>query len=205
MTYHDDHDTEASPTEQASPPTTELPPAKHAEPPEALSLDDSAEADSAVPPNRHGQAGLAIMLAVVVGGMLISTVLTIFTSGSSKHARPVAKLSTPVAVNAPPSAPTVAPSTAHAATPTPGLSAYDEHFLSLMSQQGWGCTNNSGNEQCKKQMVNFAHQICRYSGQPIDLIYQKFGLPAFLGPKEERSAIANAEKAYPNCTFTGSP
>jgi hypothetical protein len=28
---HDDHDTEVAPTEQASPPTTELPPAKNAE------------------------------------------------------------------------------------------------------------------------------------------------------------------------------
>ena len=74
-----------------------------------------------------------------------------------------------------------------------------------MSQEGWGCTDNSGTEQCKKQMVSFAHQICSYSGQPIDLIYQNFGLPAFLGPREERRAIANAEQAYPNCTFTGSP
>ena len=89
--------------------------------------------------------------------------------------------------------------------PTPGFSAYDENFLSLMKQEGWGCTDNSGAEQCKKQMVNFAHQICSYCGQPIDLIYQKFDLPAFPGPREERSAIAKAEQAYPNCTFTGSP
>ena len=60
--------------------------------------------------------------------------------------------------------------------PTPSFSAYDETFLSLMSQEGWGCTDNSGAEQCKKQMVSFAHQICSYSGQPIDLIGLDFGL-----------------------------
>jgi hypothetical protein len=136
---------------------------------------------------------------------LIPPIATLFESGSSKQAGPEAKPSTAVAVNAPPSAPTVAPSTAPAVTTTPGFSAYDENFLFLMSQEGWGCTENSGGEQCKKQMVSFAHQICSYSGQPIDLIYQKFGVPAFLGPRAERRAIANAEQAYPNCTFTGSP
>ena len=205
MTDHDDDDTEAAATEQASPPTTELPPAKHAETPEAWSLDDTAEADYAAPRNRYARAGYATLLAVIAGGMLISPYATYFTSGSSKQAGPEAKPSTTVPVNAPPSAPTVALSTAPAVTPTPGFSAYDQNFLSLMSQEGWGCTDNSGREQCKKQMVSFAHQICSYTGQPIDLIYQNFGLPAFLGPREERRAIANAEQAYPNCTFTGSP
>ena len=205
MTDHDDQDTEAAPTEQTGLPTTELPPAKHAETPEAWSLDDTAEADSAAPRNWYVRAGLATLLAVLAGGALISPIATIFRSGSSKQAGPAAKPSTTVPVNAPPSAPTVAPNTAPAVTPTPGFSAYDENFLSLMSQEGWGCTDNSGAEQCKKQMVSFAHQICSYSGQPIDLIYQNFGLPAFLGPREERRAIANAEQAYPNCTFKGSP
>jgi hypothetical protein len=204
MTDHDDHDTEAAPTEQASPPSTELPPAKHAETPEARSLDDTAEADSAPPRNWYVRAGLATLVAFAAITM-ISPAATLFRSGSSKQAKPVAKPSTTVPVNAPPSAPTVAPSTAPAVTPTPGFSAYDENFLFLMSQEGWGCTDNSGAEQCKKQMVSFADQICSYSGQPIDVIYQNFGLPAFLGPREELRAIANAEQAYPNCTFTGSP
>ena len=113
---------------------------------------------------------------------------------------PAAVAFTPCAATPPAQAP--APPTV---TSTPGLSAYDLNFLSLMSQEGWGCTDNSDAEQCRKQMVSFAHQICSYSGQPIDLIYQNFGLPSFLGPREERRAIANAEQAYPNCTFTGSP
>jgi hypothetical protein len=205
MTDHDNQGTEAAPTEQTGPPTTELPPAKHAETPEAWSQDDTAEADSAARRNWYGRAGLAIALASVVGMLLIPPIATLFGSGSSKKAGPEAKPSTTVAVNAPPSAPTVAPSAAPAVTPTPGFSAYDENFLFLMSQQGWGCTDNSGAEQCKKQVVSFAHRICSYSGQPIDLIYQNFGLPAFLGPREERRAITNAEQAYPNCTFTGSP
>lgn len=204
MTDHDDHDTEAAPNEQASPPTTELPPAKHAETPEARSLDDTAEANSAAPRNWYARAGIVTLLALMAGVALIFPIATLFRLGSSKQAGPESKPGTTVAVNAPPSAPTVAPSTAPAATPTPGFSAYDENFLSLMSQEGWGCTDNSGRGQCKKQMVSFAHQICSYSGQPIDLIYQNFGLPAFLGPREERRAIANAEQAYPNCTFTGS-
>jgi hypothetical protein len=206
MTDHDDHDTEAAPNEQAGPPTTELPSkAKHAETPEAGSLDDDAEADSAAPRHWYLRAGEAILLTVLVAVFLIPPIQMFFTSGSAKQAGPGAKPSTTVAVNAPPSAPTVAPSTAPAVTPTPGFSADDENFLSLMSQEGWGCTDNSGAEQCKKQMVSFAHQICSYSGQPIDLIYQDFGLPAFFGPGEEDRAIANAEQAYPNCTITGSP
>jgi hypothetical protein len=205
MTDHDDHDTEAAPTDQSSPPTKELPEAKHAEIPEEWSLDDTVEADSAAPRNRYVRAGYATLLAVLAGGILIPTFATIFTSGSSKHAAPEAKPSATVPVDAPPSALTLAPSTAPAVTPTPGFSAYDKHYLSLMSQHGWGCTDNSGGEQSNKQMVSFDHQICSYSGQPIDLIYQNFGRPVFLGPREGRRAIANAEQAYPNCTFTGSP
>jgi hypothetical protein len=40
LTDHQDHDTEVAPTEQASPPTTELPPASHAAPELAWSSDD---------------------------------------------------------------------------------------------------------------------------------------------------------------------
>jgi hypothetical protein len=116
------------------------------------------------------------------------------------------KDTSPAAAPAPPPPPptvTVQATPPPTVTSTPGLSVYDQNFLSLMSQEGWGCTDNSDAEQCRKQMVSFAHQICSYSGQPIDLIYQNFGLPSFLGPREERRAIANASQAYPNCTFTG--
>ena len=205
MTDHDDHDTEAAPTEQASPPTTELPPAKHAETPEAWSLDDTAEADYAAPRNLVRPGRVCDPLAVIAGTPLISPLQHFSDQAARNRLDQRQNRARLFAVNAPPSAPTVALSTAPAATPTPGFSAYDENFLSLMSQEGWGCTDNSGREQCKKQMVSFAHQICSYTGQPIDLIYQNFGLPAFLGPREERRAIANAEQAYPNCTFTGSP
>lgn len=86
----------------------------------------------------------------------------------------------------------------------PGMSAYDKEFLSLMAQEGWGCTDNSDPEQCQKQMVRFAHQVCSYSGLPIELVYQNFPVPPYFGPREERRAIMNAQQAYPNCTFTGS-
>lgn len=104
----------------------------------------------------------------------------------------------------PPPAVTVQATPPPTVTSIPGPFVYDQNFLSLMSQEGWGCADNSDVEQCRKEMVSFAHQICSYSGQPVDLIYQNFGLPSFLGPREERRAIANAEQAYPNCTFTGS-
>jgi hypothetical protein len=204
MTDHQDHDTEAAPTEQASPPTTELPPASHAAAsPEAWSLDDTAEVDSAPPRRRFVWAGL-VTLVVAIAGALIFLAATFFGSGPSKHVEPESKPSITVPVAPPPG---VIVTAAPLAPPVviPGLSVYDQNFLSLMSQEGWGCTDNSGAEQCRKQMVSFAHQICSYSGQPIDLIYQNFGLPSFLGPREERRAIANAEQAYPNCTFTGSP
>lgn len=113
------------------------------------------------------------------------------------------------AVPAPASPPTVtvqaAPPTT--ATSTPGLSPYDQNFISLMVQEGWGCTDGSSpvdDDHCRKEMLGFAHQICSYNGQSIDLIYRNFGVPLFFGPREVRRAIANAEQAYPNCTFTGS-
>jgi hypothetical protein len=71
-------------------------------------------------------------------------------------------------------------------TSTPGPSVYDQNFLSLMLREGWGCKDNSDAERCRKEMVSFAHQICSYSGQPIELIHQNFGLPSFFGPREKR-------------------
>jgi hypothetical protein len=88
MTEHQ-HDTEAAPTEQASPPTTELPPANHAaaESVHAWSLDDTAEVDSAPPRSRFVWAGL-VTLVVVIAGALIFLAATLFGSGHSKHLEP---------------------------------------------------------------------------------------------------------------------
>ena len=114
----------------------------------------------------------------------------------------------PAAAPAPPPPPTV---TVQATPPptvtlTPGLSVYDQNFLSLMSQEGWGCTYNSDAEQCRKQMVSFAHQVCSYSGLDYSVVYHNMAGSSFISPaREERRAAANAEQAYPNCTFTGSP
>jgi hypothetical protein len=198
MTDHDDHNTEAAPAEQAGPPATEPAPAEDSETSEEWSPDDSAAAKK-----WWARAGLLAVVTVVVGMTVINPAATLLRSGSSKHAAPEAKPITTVPVNAPPSRPAVTPSAKPAATPTPDLSAYDEKFLSLMSQEGWGCTEDSGAEQCKTQMVSFAHQMCSFSGQSVDTVYQNFDLPALLGPGEKRMAIVNAEQSYPNCTFTG--
>jgi hypothetical protein len=71
-----------------------------------------------------------------------------------------------------------------------------------MKQEGWVCAGpERGNSECGKEMLTFVHQICDYSGSPLaDL--PEFGIPEFFGPREEGRAIANAETAYPNCTFT---
>ena len=155
--------------------------------------------------------------ALVVGivGCVILSAGAFFSWRRSKHVGPSHVPAPPTtqrvaasptaAAPAPPPTVTVeaAPPSTLASTPAP--SVYGQNFLSLMSQEGWGCTDNSDAHRCKKEMLSFAHQICSYSGQPVDLIYQNFGLPSFLGPREERRAIANAEQAYPNCTFTGTP
>ena len=208
-------------------PDTELTPTAQApEVPEAWSADDSDQAGyaDAYPdqPRRHGPIVSLGLVALVVGviGSVILLAATFFNWDESKQAAPsqINKAPTPtIPVAGAPPASSVAPAPAPPTTVTvpaappptvtsaPGPSVYDQNFLTLMSQEGWGCTDNSDAEQCKKEMLSFAHQICSYSGQPIDLIYQNFGLPSFFGPREERRAIANAEQAYPNCTFTGSP
>jgi len=186
--------------------TTEVPPPAADEPDLAWSHDDDTDEVSTT---RHGRlmwAGLSV-LVIAVTAALILLVSTLFGRQSTNTSRPQPvsspSVTTTVAGAPPPATVTVPPPVT--VTSIPGPSVYDQKFLSLMSQEGWGCTDNSDAEQCRKQMVSFAHQICSYSGQPIDLIYQNFGLPSFLGPREERRAIANAEQAYPNCTFTGSP
>lgn len=148
-----DHDTEAAPTEQASPPTTELPPANHAaaESVHAWSLDDIAEIESDSP--RRGRwlsAGLA-SLVVVVAAALIYLAATFFGAGKTKHVEQSALPSptTTVRVAAPPAPPaptvtvtaappvtvTAAPPTTAAlvptstSTPAPALSSTDQDFL----------------------------------------------------------------------------
>jgi hypothetical protein len=200
MTDHDDHNTEAATTEQGGPPATELAATEDLDSSEEWSPRDSTAAKK-----WWARAGLLAVVTFLVAMTVINPAATFFRSVSSKHAAPAAKPNTTAAVNPPPSPAAVAPSAAPAATPTPGLSAYDEKFLSLMSQEGWGCSENSGAEQCKTQMVSFAHQICSFSGQSVDTVYQNFDLPALLGPGEKRMAIVNAEQSYPNCTFTRNP
>jgi hypothetical protein len=78
MTDHDDSYTEIAPTEQASPPIAELPSAKHAEIPEAGSLDDATEADSAPPRNRYVRAGTLTLLAVIAAMILIPLLAALF-------------------------------------------------------------------------------------------------------------------------------
>jgi hypothetical protein len=142
-----DHDTELAPTEQASPPTTELPPANHAaaESVHAWSLDDTAEVDSALP--RRGRlvsVGL-VALVVVITGALIYLAATLFGSGSPKHVEPSAKPTMTVPVAAPPPPPPVTvtatppppPVTVTAAAPPPAaLSSTDQQFLTVLRNMG---------------------------------------------------------------------
>jgi Protein of unknown function (DUF732) len=141
MTDHQDHDTEAAPTEQASPPTTELPPASHAAAsPEAWSLDDTADLDA---PTRHSRLVWSALVALVVAiaGALIFLATTLFGSGSPKPVEPKAQPTTTVPVAAPPP-PTVTvtppPTVTVTAEPPapPPLSATDQQFLTALRQNG---------------------------------------------------------------------
>lgn len=84
-------------------------------------------------------------------------------------------------------------------------SQYDQAYLDLMAQEGWGCTDGSDREQCAKEMLSFAHQVCSYTPQSYSFFYQIIGLPPYFGPREMRRAISNASTAYPNCVVTGTP
>ncbi|MCA2264239.1 hypothetical protein [Mycobacterium marseillense] len=193
--------------------TTEGPPPAADEPELAWSVDD--EPDEAQP-NRHGRlmwAGLSV-LVLAVGGALVLLASFLFGWHTTNNARPQPVPSPPVTttVAAAPPRPTVAaPPPPPAATSTPGPSVYDQNFLNLMAQEGWGCTDNSDAETCKKEMVSFAHVACSYSGLDYSTVYQNmapytWGRSAFISPaRETRRALALAQQAYPNCTFTGSP
>jgi hypothetical protein len=141
MTEHE-HDTEAAPTEQASPPTTELPPANHAaaESVQAWSLDDTAEIDSAPPRGWLISAGLVGVVAVV-GGALFFLSATFFGSGSSKHVEPSAQPRTTVPVAAPLPPPPVSvtatpPPPVTVTAPAPALSSTDQQFLTVLRNMG---------------------------------------------------------------------
>jgi hypothetical protein len=112
MSDNDEHDTEQAPTaaaEQAEP-TTELPPASHAAPELAWSVDDAAEVDSAPPRSRFVWAGL-VTLVVMIAGALIFFAATLFGYGHSKHVEPAAQPTTTVPVAAPPLPPVTATAT----------------------------------------------------------------------------------------------
>ena len=151
--------------------------------------------------NRNTNLLTFSMAAVLAGSLLLGGCHK--KVAAARPAQPAVAQEKPVA--APPSTPTVALQKPATVTPTPDFSVYDEKFLFLMTQEGWRCTGNSAVKQCKRAMVNFAHEICSYSGQPIDLVYENLSPPALLGPREERTAIAKAEQSYPNCALTSGP
>ena len=165
---------------------------------------DDAESESQPWSVVTGHAAALVSVGVAVAAITVVVGWMMLHKDRPAPSTAAEKNTSPAAAPAPPPTVTVQATPPPTVTSTPGPSVYDQNFLSLMSQEGWGCTDNSDAEQCEKEMVSFAHQICSYSGQPISLIYQNFGLPSFFGPREERRAIANAQQAYPNCTFTGS-
>jgi hypothetical protein len=202
-------------------PDTELTPTANApEVAQAWSVDDDAAADEHLTdeeeqPRRHGLAvslGLVALVAGVIGCVLLLAT-AFFSWHTSKQAVPshvpTPPTTTPAAVvsaPAPPTTVTVQAAPPNTGLPTPGPSVYDLTFLSLMAQEGWGCTDNSDAQQCKREMVSFAHQACSYSGLDYSVVYQNMAGSSFISPaRETRRALANASQAYPNCTFTGTP
>jgi hypothetical protein len=189
--------------------TTEVPPPAADEPGLAWSVDDDTDEMST---KWHGPlmwAGLAVLVAAIASALVL-LVSTLFGRRTTNNARPQPvpspPMTTTVAAAPPPPTVTVQATPPPTVTLTPGLSVYDQNFLSLMSQEGWGCTDNSDAETCKKEMVSFAHQVCSYSGLDYSVVYHNMAGSSFISPaREERRAVANAEQAYPNCTFTGSP
>ena len=146
MPDNDQQDTEQAPTAAAelAEQTTELPPASHtAATPEAWSLDDTAEVDSAPPRSRFVWAGL-VTLVVVIAGALIFLAATLFSSHRSKSVEPKAQPTTTVPVAAPPPPPAVTvtktppPTVTVTAEPPapPPLSATDQQFLTALRTYG---------------------------------------------------------------------
>lgn len=161
MTDHQDHDTEAAPTEQASPPTTELPPTSHAAAsPEAWSLDDTADLDAPTRLNRLVWSAL-VALVVAIAGALIFLATTLFGSGSPKPVEPKAQPTTTVPVAAPPPPPTVTVSPPQTVTVTaeqpapPPLSATDQQFLTALRTYGLTYPDPD-------YAISHAHAVCDF-------------------------------------------
>jgi hypothetical protein len=163
MTDHQDHDTEAAPTEQASPPTTELPPASNAAAsPEAWSLDDTADLDA---PTGHSRLVWSALVALVVAiaGALIFLATTLFGSGSPKPVEPRAQPTTTVPVTAPTPSPPVTvtatppPTVTVTAEPPapPPLSATDQQFLTALRTYGLTYPD-------PEYAISHAHAVCDF-------------------------------------------
>jgi serine/threonine-protein kinase len=152
----------------------------------------------------------AFAVAILVLVFVVAPIIRHESSSSNTEITSQTPTSTSASVAPTPTSPptvTVQATPPPTVTSTPGPSVYDQNFISLMTQESWGCTDGTSplnNDHCAKEMISYAHQICAYSGSPISLIYQNFGVPLFFGPREVRRAIANAQQAYPNCTFAGS-
>ena len=180
MTDHDDHDTEAAPTEQASPPTTELPPANHAAPELAWSSDDdTAEVEA---PYRGSPLVWSALVALVVAivGALIFLGTTLFGSGSPKPVEPSAKPapSTSMPVAGPPPAPSTvtvtaeAPPAPSAVTPTTvaELTDADYKFISDLERDGM----RPGTKDAAEFSVSNAHQVCTYRASHDEATTQSY-------------------------------
>lgn len=146
----------------------------------------------------HRLTSRRITVLSVATSLILVAVAACLALGIGQQPRPVEEtqrtMSAPSAVVPPVPAPAPTPA------PSPEPSAYDQNFLSLMTQEGWGCTDNATTAQCGKEMISFAHEACSYSGLDISTVYQNLGGDRFLA-REERRLLANAEQAYPNCTF----
>jgi Protein of unknown function (DUF732) len=194
MPDNEEPGTEAAPTAAAAAElteqTTELPPANHpAASPEAWSLDDTAEVDSAPPRGRLISAGL-VALVVVVAGALIFLATTLFGFGSPKPVEPKAQPTTTVPVAAPTSSP---PSTVAAAAPTtqaPALSSTDQQFLSALRSMGLDYPDPA-------YAISHAHAVCEFLTHhgPADSTDYVARTTVWTG---EREAVAFANNAANN-------
>jgi hypothetical protein len=182
MTDHQDHDTEAAPTEQASPPTTELPPANHVAPELAWSLDDG-DADTADDDSHDDQRwprALVVAMIALVGtvGIAVITLGAMYvnqftTKPPAREPNPYATF-TPTFITTPPpvtmTAQPPAPAPTTAAMPAPERAApvfsaaLDQQVLTrLTSQDDYTITNPT-------LVISNAHMLC--------ILVQQHGIPA---------------------------
>ncbi len=186
MTDHQDHDTEAAPTEQASPPTTELPPASHAAAsPEAWSLDDTADLDA---PTRHSRLVWSALVALVVAiaGALIFLATTLFGSHKSKPVEPKAQ-----------------PSTIMPVQQTGDYTADDLQFLDMYHRLigGWKAQPPADEPASDPVAVNIAHGACQLIRQSDDpgLANQRVSIDNGWSIQYAYQFVSLAMTAYPDC------